>query len=174
MSAVEVDLVDEPQSASDREWAAIAVRAPQLAVTGRRYLAQIGVSLQRRSVEAADNTLRLFVAFITDEHPDVHAFADVRRIHIEDFKTWLRQRRAPRGGTLSANTIRQRLGTLRAARVGPPPRASRRTRRPASAAPARCSPSLSCSSVDRGRRRAAARGPARIAPRGRSAELSRG
>ena len=114
MSAVEVDLVDEPQSASDREWAAIAVRAPQLAVTGRRYLAQIGVSLQRRSVEAADNTLRLFVAFITDEHPDVHAFADVRRIHIEDFKTWLRQRRAPRGGTLSANTIRQRLGTLRA------------------------------------------------------------
>ena len=53
MSAVEVDLVDEPQSASDREWAAIAVRAPQLAVTGRRYLAQIGVSLVPGAMQLA-------------------------------------------------------------------------------------------------------------------------
>ncbi|MDP1820133.1 MAG: tyrosine-type recombinase/integrase [Acidimicrobiales bacterium] len=75
VTAVEVDVVDEPERASGRGWAAIAMRAPQLAVTGRRYLAQIGVSLQRRSVEAADNTLRLFVAFLTDEHPDVRAFA---------------------------------------------------------------------------------------------------
>ena len=114
MTAVEAEIVDEPGTASAREWAAISQRAPQLAVTGRRYLAQIGVSLQRRSVEAADNTLRLFVAFLAEEHAEVQGFAEVRRIHIEDFKTWLRQRRAPRGGTLTNNTIRQRLGTLRA------------------------------------------------------------
>lgn len=114
MTAVEVDVVDEPERASGREWTAIAARAPQLAVTGRRYLAQIGVSLQRRSVEAADNTLRLFVAFLAEEHPDVRTFGEVRRVHIEDFKTWLRARRAPSGKALTANTIRQRLGTLRA------------------------------------------------------------
>lgn len=113
MTALEVDITAEPERAADREWAAIAERAPQLAVTGRRYLDQIAVSLQPRSVDAADNTLRIFVAFLTDEHPDVAAFAAVGRVHIEGFKTWLQQRRAPRGGTLTANTIRQRLGTLR-------------------------------------------------------------
>jgi integrase len=113
VTALEVEVVAAVERAADREWAAIAARAPQLAVTGRRYLVQIGVSLQPRSVDAADNTLRLFIEFLTQEHPDVAAFAAVGRVHIEDFKTWLRQRRAPSGKTLTANTIRQRLGTMR-------------------------------------------------------------
>ena len=112
MSALEAVAV-EPERTAHREWAATAQRAPQLAVTARRYLDQIHVSLQPRSVEAADNTLRLFVAFLGEEHPDVAAFAEISRPHIEGFKTWLRRRRAPRGGLLSANTIRQRLGTMR-------------------------------------------------------------
>ncbi|MGI8728797.1 MAG: hypothetical protein ACR2LK_02175 [Solirubrobacteraceae bacterium] len=110
MSALEAVAVPV-ERAADREWAATARRAPQLAATSRRYLDQITVSLAPRSVDAADNTLRLFVSFLDAEHPDVAAFADVGRDHIEGFKSWLRRRRAPSGGLLSANTIRQRLGT---------------------------------------------------------------
>jgi integrase/recombinase XerD len=102
-----------PGCEADRQWMAIARRAPELAATAGRYLAQITVSLAPRSVDAADNTLRLFVAFLAEEHPEVGAFAEIGRVHIEGFKTWLRRRSSPRGGPLSANTIRQRLGTLR-------------------------------------------------------------
>lgn len=114
MSALETVTVVVPvERAADQQWAATARRAPQLAATSRRYLDQITVSLAPRSVAAADNTLRLFVAFLDAEHPEVAAFADVGRDHIEGFKSWLRRRRAPGGGLLSANTIRQRLGTMR-------------------------------------------------------------
>jgi site-specific recombinase XerD len=97
---------------TDHEWSLIALQRPLLAVTARAYLSQIAVSLRPRSVEAADNALRVFVAFL-DDHDDVKGFGDVRRFHIEAFKVWLAQRPTPRGTTLSANTIRQRLGTLR-------------------------------------------------------------
>ena len=110
MSAVTVDHM--AVDGSRPGWAVIARHQPQLADTATRYLDQIAVSLRPRSVEAADNTLRTFVAFLADEHPDVDAFADIRRVQIEDFKRWLAQRRT-HSGTVSANTIRQRLGTMR-------------------------------------------------------------
>lgn len=115
MSAVEVT-VDEtvPLTAWGRsEWQRIGARRPLLAATGLAYLAQIDVSLRPRSVSAADNALRVFIEFLDDEHPDVKGFADVGRTHIEDFKRWLVRRRTAKGTPLTANTVRQRLGTMR-------------------------------------------------------------
>ena len=103
----------EATEAERGEWAAIARRHPVLADTATRYLDQIAVSLRPRSVQAADNALRVFVAFLDDDHPDIAAFADIRRHHIENFKRWLIRRQTAQGKLLTANTIRQRLGTMR-------------------------------------------------------------
>jgi site-specific recombinase XerD len=100
-------------SAADAEWAAVAAQAPLLAQTAARYLAQIAVSLRPASVVVADATLRLFAGYLVAEHPAVTGFGQVRRPEVEGFKGWLAVRRAPTGNVLSANTIRQRLGTLR-------------------------------------------------------------
>ena len=98
---------------AQREWHRIARSRPVVAATGLAYLAQIDVSLRPRSVSAADNALRLFIEFLDDEHRDVKGFADVGRAHIEDFKRWLVRRQTPKGTPLTANTVRQRLGTMR-------------------------------------------------------------
>lgn len=103
----------EPVSAAQQQWAAIALTAPQLAATAARYLAQIAVSLRPTSVQAADGALRLLAGYLITDAPDVTCFAQVRRPHIEGFKLWLVARRTSKGTPVSANTIRQRLGTLR-------------------------------------------------------------
>ncbi len=72
MSAIEADRMWT--TGRRREWQVIACRRPLLAATGVAYLDQIAVSLRPRSVQAADNALRVFVAFLDDEHPDVAGF----------------------------------------------------------------------------------------------------
>jgi site-specific recombinase XerD len=100
------------QSAAAQEWSRIAAAHPQLAATAARYLQQIGLSLSPASVVVADATLRMFCSYLVDEQPHVDGFATVGRVEIEGFKLWL-ARRPGRAERLSANTIRQRLGTLR-------------------------------------------------------------
>ena len=98
---------------ADLFWTRTSRTQPVLAATARAYLAQIAVSLRPRSIDAADNTLRLFVEYLAAEGPEVSGFAQVGRVEIEGFKTWLARRVSHKGVALSANTIRQRLGTLR-------------------------------------------------------------
>jgi site-specific recombinase XerD len=98
--------------AASREWSTIAATHPQLAATASRYLAQIALSLSPASVVVADSTLRMICCYLLEEHPEVDGFAAVGRREIEGFKVWLAHRPG-RVKTLSANTIRQRLGTLR-------------------------------------------------------------
>jgi site-specific recombinase XerD len=94
------------------EWASIAAGRPQLAATAARYLTQIGLSLRPASVAVADNALRQLCSYLIVEAPQVSGFRDVRRAEIEAFKLHL-ARRPGRLSTVSANTLRQRLGTLR-------------------------------------------------------------
>lgn len=101
------------QRTADKEWARLAVQQPLLVATAQRYLAQISLSLRPSSVTVADATLRLFIDHLVAEHPDVSGFAEVGRAEIESFKLALAARRTRKGSTLSAKTIRQRLGTLR-------------------------------------------------------------
>jgi integrase len=96
------------------DWNDVAARAPQLAQTARRYLAQLTVSLRASSVAVVDTTLRQFVGLLVTEHPEVTGFADVRREHIEHYKTWMSARPGyRRSQTLNKTTIGMRMGNLR-------------------------------------------------------------
>lgn len=97
---------------SHREWAALAVRAPQLAATTRRYLIQLTTFLAPRSVDAADNTLRQFIGWLV-ETTDVTAVGEITRSNIEDYKVWLAAQPGAKGPALSKNTQRQRLRMIR-------------------------------------------------------------
>ncbi|MGS0685654.1 tyrosine-type recombinase/integrase [Nakamurella sp. GG22] len=95
-------------------WQALAVIAPLLVETLRRYLAQITVSMRPGSVELIDTTLRHFAVYLTEHHPDVLGIADVRRTHIEGFKTFLTSKAGYRGKREPAKTTTgMRLGHLR-------------------------------------------------------------
>ena len=56
-------------STSQRDWAALSDRQPQLAETGKAYLQQLSVTLSRGSVDAADQCQRSSGAFLTEQHP---------------------------------------------------------------------------------------------------------
>jgi site-specific recombinase XerD len=78
----------------------------------RRYLRQAATFLAPASVDVADNSLRIFARWLLAD-TTVVAVADVTRDAIEDFKVYLAARPGNRGGSLSENTQRQRLRTLR-------------------------------------------------------------
>ena len=106
-------LPSEPQrSQAEIEWSEIAAAAPQLAETMRRYLHQAATFLAPASVDSADGALRIFARWLL-ANTSVIAVGDVTRDAIEDFKVYLAERPGLRGGSLSENTQRQRLRTLR-------------------------------------------------------------
>ena len=95
-------------------WDHLADLAPELAGTMRRYLAQLAISMRPGSVALADTTLRHFAVYLTAHHRDVTSAAQIRRTHIEGFKTWLAARPGYRGSrSPAATTIGMRLGHLR-------------------------------------------------------------
>ena len=106
------DLAWLPQSESSREWAELSAAAPQLVATMRRYLIQLTTFLAPRSVDAADSALRQLARWLTAE-TDVLVVADIKRIHIEDFKVWLAAQPGVKGPTMAKNTQRQRLRMIR-------------------------------------------------------------
>jgi len=112
MTANAVAMQHSPQSRSQREWQRIAAARPQLADTAARYLAQMVLSLRPASVVAADKALRQLANYLVGNHPQVAGFADVGRAEIEAFKLHLAARPG-RLATVSANTLRLRLGMLR-------------------------------------------------------------
>jgi integrase len=104
----------QARSAHEVDWDEVATRAPRLAATARRYLTQLGVSQRASSVAIADTTLRQLAGLLVDAHPEVIGFADIRREHIEGYKTWMVTRPGyRRAQTLSKTTIGMRMGNLR-------------------------------------------------------------
>ncbi len=87
--------------------------APALAETAERYLAQIALSLRPSTVRIAEHALRELAGYLARQAPDVTTVADIRRHHIEAYKSWLATRPRAGGGTLHRNTIRMHLSTLR-------------------------------------------------------------
>ena len=94
------------------EWDRIVAEAPQMAATMRRYLRQISTFLAPTSVVVADNALRQLANWAL-ANTGIEAVSQFRRDDIEDFKVWLAARPGTKG-TISVNTHRQRLRTLRA------------------------------------------------------------
>lgn len=105
-----VTCIDEVASSSESEWADIAHRAPRLAATAERYLAQIGLSLRPGSVRVSDISMRTFCRYLVEHHPATTSFAAVGRPEIEGFKAALVNEQ---GRPLSPNTRRMRVGSVR-------------------------------------------------------------
>ncbi len=101
--------------ASERvaQWAAIRAVAPVLADTMTRYVEQVGLSLRPGTTRRHEAVMREFARFVLDRDDGVGGAADVQRRHVEDYKAWLADRPAARGGKLHRHTIRERLGTVR-------------------------------------------------------------
>ena len=57
--------------------------------TAHRYVAQVTLSLRPNTVKRIEHDLREFGTWLADTHPEVTSCADLRREHIEAFKTWL-------------------------------------------------------------------------------------
>ena len=99
-------------SAAAAQWAQIRAAVPRVAVTIQRYLQRLGAFLAPASVDAADNALRQFARWmITDSGLD--SIAAVRRDDIEDYKVWLATRPRVGGRTITMETHRQRMRTVR-------------------------------------------------------------
>jgi site-specific recombinase XerD len=95
------------------DWARIEAAAPAAAAVMRRYLRQLGTFLSPASVDAADNALRYLARWMAEE-AGLRAVGDIRRDHIEDFKLWLAVRPRGAGRTITKETHRQRMRTVRA------------------------------------------------------------
>jgi integrase len=105
----------QARSVHEVDWDHVAVTAPTMAATMRRYLTQVAISLRPSSVEVIDTTLRQLAGMLIAEHPDVTTVAEIGRQHIEAFKTWLAARPGYRKqNTLSKTTLGMRMGHLRA------------------------------------------------------------
>jgi site-specific recombinase XerD len=99
-------------STAAAEWAQIEAAAPQVAALVRRYLRQLATFLAPGSVAAAENALRLFARWlITDAGLD--SIGAVHRDDIEDYKLWLAAKPRAGGQTITMETHRQRMRTLR-------------------------------------------------------------
>lgn len=90
----------------------LAVRAPQLSATIRRYLVQLTTFLAPRSVDVADSTLRQFARWVLD-NTTATTVAEIRRGDIEDFKVWLAAQPGTKAPLMAKNTQRQRLRMIR-------------------------------------------------------------
>ena len=99
-------------STAAAEWAQIEAAAPLVAALVRRYLRQLGTFLAPASVDAAENALRQFARWlITDAGLD--SIGAVHRDDIEDYKVWLAAKPRAGGGTITMETHRQRMRTVR-------------------------------------------------------------
>ncbi len=101
-----------PTTASNREWAQLSARSPQLTATMRRYLVQLSTFLAPQSVEVADAALRQLARWLTT-HTDVIVVAAITRTHIEDYKLWLATQPGHKSTTMAKNTQRHRLRTIK-------------------------------------------------------------
>ena len=99
-------------SKAAQEWATIAARAPQMADTMARFLAQAATFLAPSTIDATGAALRRLARWLLDT-TDVRAVAELDRTTMEDYKLWLAAQPGQHGEGLSINSRRQRLQILR-------------------------------------------------------------
>jgi len=87
--------------------------APSLSGTIEAYLGQLSLSLRPNSVVSFTSDLKIFAAFLADNHPEVRAAGDLERRHIESFKSHMAAAGGPKGYGLATATVRRRMLTLR-------------------------------------------------------------
>ena len=93
------------------QWTQIHAVAPQIVSTTQRYLQRLAAFQAPASVDVAELSLRQFAQWMLSA--GLRSVAAVRRDDIEEFKVWLANKPHPCGGTISAETHRQRLRMVR-------------------------------------------------------------
>ena len=92
------------------QWAKVPKR---MRATMHTYLEQVATTLRPGRVKNIEATLREFAGFVAERDPSAQCVADLGRAHVEDYKCWLAERPAKRGGPLHRHTIKDRLCALR-------------------------------------------------------------
>jgi hypothetical protein len=96
------------------EWDRLAATIPDTVTPMRRYLDQLACILRPGSVKGADLALRSLAAFLVEQAPEVHFITDIRRRHIEDFRTCKARGQLSHGASRpSAQPSTQRLRSAR-------------------------------------------------------------
>ena len=98
-------------STAAAQWTQIHAVSPQVVATMQRYLMRLAAFQAPASVDVAVPSLRQFAQWMLSA--GLHSVAAVRRDDIEVFKVWLANKPHPCGGTISAETHRQRLRMVR-------------------------------------------------------------
>ena len=104
--------ISDRHSQAEQEWEQMA---PQMAATMRNYLRQCALTQRPATLTHNEAALRELGTFVTGRFPEVARVADLRRPHIEAYKTWLAGRplkRPGRGPTLHRASILNRLSAL--------------------------------------------------------------
>jgi integrase len=101
------------QTKADVRATAWARVPPTMRATMHGYLAQVATTLRPGRVKNIEATLREFAGFVAESDPDARCVAQLGRRHVEQYKRWLAERPAARGGGLHRHTIRDRLSALR-------------------------------------------------------------
>ncbi|GAA4251656.1 hypothetical protein GCM10022255_045130 [Dactylosporangium darangshiense] len=94
-------------------WEQLDTAVPDLVAPMRRYLQQLDCILRPGSVSGAGLALRSFAAFLAERARDVRFVSDIRRHHVEEFRSWLAARPGRRTARITPATLAHRLGTLR-------------------------------------------------------------
>jgi len=95
-------------------WDRLAVQAPLLAGTMRRYIAQQTVTLAPSTIMAMNNTLVRFGLWVIVHDPTVRGAGDIGRSHVEAFKLkCITDVHFATGQPLATNTVRQRLRLMK-------------------------------------------------------------
>ncbi len=94
-------------------WQEVEAARPQLAMTARRYLAQVQLSARPNTLDKTDEVLLGLCTFLVQNHSGAHSFADVGRDEAESYKAYLATRGTAWGTPLKANTLRAHLSLVR-------------------------------------------------------------
>jgi site-specific recombinase XerD len=99
---------------ADRDWAALAKRAPKIVATVRGYLDELANTMAPGSVVTTESHLRDFVTHLIESDPACRRAAAVTAGHIADYRAWLQTRPARQHDRpVSEHTIEQRMAVLR-------------------------------------------------------------
>jgi integrase len=107
-----IDIITRPGHVPIRQrgWAGVAGSYQEAA---QRYVAQVALSLRPSTVTAIERDLRFFGRWLATHHPDVVRLAQLRRVHLEAYKTHLAAAPSRTGAPLDRVSVKNILINLR-------------------------------------------------------------
>ncbi len=87
--------------------------APLYRENAHRYIEQVRLSLRPSTVKHIEHSLRRFGTWLAEHHRDIGSCAQLERLHIEEFKTWISTTPSARTGKpLARTSVKEQLINL--------------------------------------------------------------